>query len=220
MAPVLGPAKPDPGTTPWPRRSTDSTKPNSSTGGARGVHWKRSKRPPWNGSTGSITAASSSRSRPSRRPRPKRDTAQIWIYPVSPRNTQINPASRIVGAAKTPAGQQPPPRRDEAGPPAGQAASHPSHGARDSRTASHGAGRAVSDPCASPMRRSPQAGARPLAPTRSRDGRVRRPARENTLPYDHLTGLKTHGLKDRYLDKARSFASLALTGPQPDQADP
>ena len=69
-------------TTPWPRRSTGSTRPRSSIGDAHGVRWKRSNTPPWTGSTGSTTAAYSSRSATSRRPRPKSHTTKNWIKPA------------------------------------------------------------------------------------------------------------------------------------------
>ena len=49
-----------PTTTPWPKPSTDSTRPRSFTGEALGETSKPWSLPPWNGSTGSITAGCSS----------------------------------------------------------------------------------------------------------------------------------------------------------------
>ena len=57
-------------TTPWPKPSTVSTRPNSSTGEDHGNPLKPLNTPPSNGSTGSTTGACSSPSEISHRPRP------------------------------------------------------------------------------------------------------------------------------------------------------
>ena len=61
-------------TTPWPRRSTASTRPRSSGAGDPGARWRRLSSPPSTGWIGSTTAACSSPSATSLPPKPKRAT--------------------------------------------------------------------------------------------------------------------------------------------------
>jgi len=63
-------------TTPSPKPSMDSTRPKSSGAKAHGNPWTQSNTPRLNGSTGSTTAACSSRSETSRRQKPRPTTLQ------------------------------------------------------------------------------------------------------------------------------------------------
>src|SRR5262245_37574563 len=65
-------------TTRWPRRSTASTRPKSSTGVDRGDRSRRSSSPPSNGWIGSTTGGSWSPSATSRRPKPRSATSPYW----------------------------------------------------------------------------------------------------------------------------------------------
>src|SRR6516165_8649219 len=71
-----------PTTPPWPKPSTVSTRLRSFTGAGRGARSRRSSSPPWNGWTGSTTAASWSPSAPCRRPKPRNTTTLCWSSPT------------------------------------------------------------------------------------------------------------------------------------------
>jgi putative transposase len=73
-------------TTPWPRRSTASSRPRSSTAAARGAASRPSNTPPSNGSTGSTTAACWSPSETSRRQRPRPTSTPLWKLKPWPRS--------------------------------------------------------------------------------------------------------------------------------------
>src|SRR5581483_6535915 len=86
-------------TMPWPKPSTVSTRPRSSTAAALGVLWKPSSTPRSNGWTGSTTGGFSRRSATSRPPRPKPPTMPTWRNSLSQRDSnQI--ASGVTGAVQ------------------------------------------------------------------------------------------------------------------------
>jgi putative transposase len=73
-------------TTRWPRRSTACSRPRSSTVAAHGAASRPSNTPPWNGSTGSTTAACSSQSGTSRPQKPRPTSTPLWKLTPWPRN--------------------------------------------------------------------------------------------------------------------------------------
>ena len=88
---ALGRQRRRPPTTPSPRRSTACSRPRSSIGAAPGEAWRPWSSPPLNGSTGSTTVVSSSRSATSRLPRRKPPTTLSLRQSRWPRRTQTNP---------------------------------------------------------------------------------------------------------------------------------